>query len=955
MWAGNLGAHQRGRASLDYRLREAPHLQEQVVYLLKDLSQSLQDAVSMVCREERRSHLGIGAQPEALDIKQQPLHSSYDPERRSEDSFSGSDDDEAPLQNGPTELCVDVAEAIDCLLRLSVAIANPAPHERARVGDAEDVSIRETYDIRYVQEKFPMMDPALSGVLGKAITRRRQFFRYREAHHAKLAAGLERLGHDGNAKDTGQTEIVPKTVASSLPSHFKELTGIDLRTSVFDEDRGSETGMSQTSYATSAGFIPEEVDGQPVEPPAPLKVPPLPAAAQHGSFECPFCYRMVSASTRSAWKRHVFGDLRPYTCLFPECAESHADFDRRHLWEAHISQHHWQSFYCPFTCDTSSPSASELRQHLSHQHMPGATAEQLNAVLSLGKRAAAADTANECPMCRHTVIGLRPYIRHVGRHLEQLALFALPHLEDENHSEGGRSDQESGTSSCDDEIHGADNDEPHERTEPIELARDDLGQDDISTLETVNNLGNVYRKRGRLTEAESMFQRALEGQENALGRDHPSTLQTVHNLGIFYANQGRLTEAESMFQWALEGQEKALAQDDVSTLDTVCSLGSVYWKQGRLTEAESMYQRALEGYKKALGRDHPSTLQTVHNVGIFYGTHGRLTEAESMFQWALEGREKALGRDHLSTLETVYNLGIVYENQGRLMEAESMFQWALKGREKALGPDHLSTLSTVNNLGIVYENQGRLMEAESMFQRALEGREKALGRDHPSTLETVHSLAVLYATQGELTEAESMYQRALRSAPQGPDQNAKRPIIATPGHRLSDRGSGNLSRDINQSSNEGQHYAQPASSSPQSRAAGHVPSSAVVDEEGDQSRRNRSPPRRGALNVGPRPPVKPNRPFFDRGYYEYINPSDLAGYDQADRAFQPGHNQDEDVEANAPPGAKWTKTKRHLVSPETLTTFKERFEVRDDFVIVQRMLSEEEFHRYWSFTAMLIA
>ena len=50
-----------------------------------------------------------------------------------------------------------------------------------------------------------------------------------------------------------------------------------------------------------------------------------------------------------------------------------------------------------------------------------------------------------------------------------------------------------------------------------------------------------------------MYQRAMEGYEKALGRDHTSTLNTVNNLGILYRDQGRLTEAESMYQRALSG------------------------------------------------------------------------------------------------------------------------------------------------------------------------------------------------------------------------------------------------------------------------------------------------------------------------------------------------------------------------------------------------------------------
>jgi hypothetical protein len=37
-----------------------------------------------------------------------------------------------------------------------------------------------------------------------------------------------------------------------------------------------------------------------------------------------------------------------------------------------------------------------------------------------------------------------------------------------------------------------------------------------------------------------MYQRALAGWEKALGPDHTSTLDTVHNLGNLYRDQGKL-------------------------------------------------------------------------------------------------------------------------------------------------------------------------------------------------------------------------------------------------------------------------------------------------------------------------------------------------------------------------------------------------------------------------------
>lgn len=54
-----------------------------------------------------------------------------------------------------------------------------------------------------------------------------------------------------------------------------------------------------------------------------------------------------------------------------------------------------------------------------------------------------------------------------------------------------------------------------------------------------------------------------------------------------------------------------------------------------------------------------------------------------------------------------------------------------------------------------------------------------------------------------------------------------------------------------------------------------------------------------------------------------------------------------------PPGARWTKISRKVVNPEALTVGKERFEVRDDFVIVLRVLSKEEIQAYAAATQLL--
>src|SRR5580700_4605499 len=44
-----------------------------------------------------------------------------------------------------------------------------------------------------------------------------------------------------------------------------------------------------------------------------------------------------------------------------------------------------------------------------------------------------------------------------------------------------------------------------------------------------------------------MYLRALQGKEKALEAEHTSTLDTVNNLGNLYNNQGKMAEAEAMY------------------------------------------------------------------------------------------------------------------------------------------------------------------------------------------------------------------------------------------------------------------------------------------------------------------------------------------------------------------------------------------------------------------------
>jgi tetratricopeptide (TPR) repeat protein len=159
----------------------------------------------------------------------------------------------------------------------------------------------------------------------------------------------------------------------------------------------------------------------------------------------------------------------------------------------------------------------------------------------------------------------------------------------------------------------------------------------------------LYRK-GQFIATESIQQLLLAGQEAALGAEHTSILDTVHNLGLLYRNQGKLADAEKMYERALRGYEAALGAEHTSTLCIVNNLGLLYYNQGKLADAEKMYERALRGYEKALGKDKAMTyipaLNTIWNFGSLFESQNNLVNAKIMYSRALVGYEKVVGRDH---------------------------------------------------------------------------------------------------------------------------------------------------------------------------------------------------------------------------------------------------------------------------------------------------------------------
>src|SRR6266700_142339 len=106
-------------------------------------------------------------------------------------------------------------------------------------------------------------------------------------------------------------------------------------------------------------------------------------------------------------------------------------------------------------------------------------------------------------------------------------------------------------------------------------------------------VGNYLRERGQYTEAESLYQRALQIWEQELGPRHSATASILQNLGWIYQAKGKYAEAEPLLQQALAIHEQERGPMHPATAFILQNLGGLYQVQGKLTEAEEVLQRSL--------------------------------------------------------------------------------------------------------------------------------------------------------------------------------------------------------------------------------------------------------------------------------------------------------------------------------------------------------------------------
>jgi hypothetical protein len=294
VWASNIGAHQTGQSSLDYRLRDASHLKGETI---KCLQRTLQVLLNL--RE-------VIEEGEDEPYEEELFSSGSDMEFESE----GNEMTDVQL------LYQSLRNNINLLFQITMAIRKPADHDRLLGMKIKHASFFEPWAQQHISHKFPDAGDNTIRRLSAAMARQKAVLKYFERHRAKLGQGL--LNHaDAESNFLSETVATEMALADGMDHlHFLETN--------------STSGVSQTSYASSI-FAGDES----------FSIPSAPKeSADKAPFECPYCRLVITIKNTKDWARHVFRDLMPYVCLSPDCSTPSKLYESRRQWYHHMCEAH---------------------------------------------------------------------------------------------------------------------------------------------------------------------------------------------------------------------------------------------------------------------------------------------------------------------------------------------------------------------------------------------------------------------------------------------------------------------------------------------------------------------------------------------------------------------------------------------------------------------------------------
>lgn len=234
-------------------------------------------------------------------------------------------------------------------------------------------------------------------------------------------------------------------------------------------------------------------------------------------------------------------------------------------------------------------------------------------------------------------------------------------------------------------------------------------------------LGDVLFYRGRIDDAASHFERALEAHRRIYGPTSSAVADILASLGQVRVAQNKLREAEGLVREALKihRDSGSSAYLRIGYLQTM--LGTVLLKQARFAEAELLLRETLGLFTPNLPPDHQYIASAEHYLGEALLGQRKYNDAGPILIAAME-RWKRSDAPAWRSARSASALGEVLYKQGRKREAEAYLADSFHHLSVDEGADEDSKRAARERLTRFYKELGQPQKLDALLKEGIQSR-----------------------------------------------------------------------------------------------------------------------------------------------------------------------------------------------------------------------------------------
>ncbi|CAF0967163.1 unnamed protein product [Didymodactylos carnosus] len=311
----------------------------------------------------------------------------------------------------------------------------------------------------------------------------------------------------------------------------------------------------------------------------------------------------------------------------------------------------------------------------------------------------------------------------------------------------------------------------------------------------IDQIGNVFYKKGDLNSALEKYKEAYELRLKRLPFGHPHLAASLNNIANVYDDQGNCEQALNYYEQAKAIDEKNYSDiDHLNKARTMTNIALVYKKKKDYNTALNYMRRAYEMHKRLLSSHHPKVANSLWNIGSIYDKKAEYNQVLKYYTQAFEIETKILPDDHIDLgkhfawIIDIYkrkgdhNVGLEFcrkqiallgENHSRtahiFMSMGNLFiekdpDQALSyyGQALVCTPlDQATKMKSLQAISTLYYNYGMFEEALTYHQKVLDIQQSRLfSENHPDIGWTLQCLGQCYFQMDNYTAALSYLQKA---------------------------------------------------------------------------------------------------------------------------------------------------------------------------------------------------